>query len=80
MAFSDRVVLEAWKRANGRCECERTTHAHLGRCFRQLSWNSRGKDTNDGWEAHHVTAGGPDTLSNCEILCQDCHKKTGTYG
>jgi 5-methylcytosine-specific restriction endonuclease McrA len=34
-----------------------------------------------GWEAHHITAedaGGKDILSNCEILCQQCHKMTRT--
>lgn len=49
-----------------------------------LSYDNRGKDGAWGaWEAHHkvsVVAGGSDTLSNCEILCMDCHKKTGSYG
>ncbi len=80
MTFPDSVVQQAWDRAGGRCECRRTGHGHTGRCNRELRWNSRGKETAYGWEAHHVTAGGPDTLSNCEILCQDCHKKTRTYG
>lgn len=81
MAFSDEVILLAWTRAGGRCECTRTTHGHTGRCNKQLDWNARGKDWMPGcWEAHHITAGGPDTLSKCEILCCDCHKKTQTYG
>lgn len=80
MAFSESVVQQAWNRAGGKCECKRTTHGHTGRCNRALSWSSRGKESGMGWEAHHINANGPDTLSNCEILCQDCHKKTGTYG
>lgn len=36
-------------------------------------FNLRGNDYSPyGWEAHHktaVSAGGADTLSNCEILC-----------
>ncbi len=33
------------------------------------------------WEAHHkvaVASGGQDILSNCKVLCLDCHKKTYT--
>lgn len=84
MAFPQSIVDAAWKRAGGKCECTRSTHGHGGRCSKTLSYNNRGKDGAWGaWEAHHivsVAAGGKDTLSNCEILCLDCHKKTGTYG
>jgi hypothetical protein len=81
MAFSDGVVLLAWTRAGCRCECTRTTHGHTGRCPKPLVWNARNEDKMPGcWEAYHITAGGPDTLSNCEILCCDCHKQTQTYG
>lgn len=80
MAFSDEVVARAWAAAGGRCECTRTGHGHAGRCGKSLNRASRGSDSPQGWEAHHRTAGGPDTLGNCEILCQDCHKKTRTYG
>ena len=80
MSFSDSVVEQAWERAEGRCECRRSTHNHVGRCNKGLWKGSQGLETEHGWEAHHITAGGADTLSNCEILCQDCHKKTRTYG
>jgi hypothetical protein len=82
MAFPLSVVQEAWKRAGGRCECRRTSHNHpYNHCGKQLSWDNRGKDGAWGcWEAHHISAGGPDTVSNCEILCCDCHKRTSTYG
>ena len=73
MAFSSSVVLDAWKRAGGQCE----------RCDKQLTWENRGREGRGCWEAHHktsVTAGGSDTLSNCKILCFDCHTKTGTFG
>lgn len=33
-----------------------------------------------GWEPHHMSATDRGVLSNCEILCQECHKKTGTFG
>jgi len=28
----------------------------------------------------YVNADGADSLSNCEILCQKCHKNTQSYG
>ena len=85
MAFPLSVVEAAWRRSGGRCECQRSTCGHgYWRCGKQLDWNARGNDyAYGGWEAHHKTAaavGGPDTLSNCEILCISCHKNTGSYG
>ena len=82
MAFTLSVIESAWRRARDKCECKRSTHQHsYGRCNKQLVWANRGKEGSRGcWEAHHKTAGAPDTLSNCEILCCDCHKKTRSYG
>ena len=80
MAFPESLVQQAWNRAGGKSECRRTTHGHSGRCSRTLLWTNRGKETSYGWEAHHITAGGSDTLSNCEILCQDGHEQTRTFG
>ncbi len=73
MAFSLDVKLEAWKRAGGHCE----------RCGKQLAWANHKEGEWGAWEAHHkvaVASGGQDTLSNCKVLCLDCHKKTYTYG
>ena len=75
MSFPEEVVTIAWDRAGpplnrtgGRCE----------RCGKTLSWKNRGIDGAWGaWEAHHKTsvdADGSNTLSNCEILCLNCHK------
>ncbi len=80
MTFPEDVVKDAWKRAGEKCECERTSCGHSGRCNKPLSWDKRGKESEDGWEAHHRESTGPDTLDNCEILCQDCHKNTGSFG
>lgn len=84
MAFSETIVLKAWERAGGKCECRRRTCGHAGRCNKQLVWENRGEEGQRGaWEAHHATAvasGGADILSNCEILCLECHKNTGSYG
>ena len=67
MAFPDSVVEAAWKRLGERCECRRSTCGHAGRCSAVLSWTVRGLDRllGGGWEAHHVTADGPDIASNC---------------
>lgn len=78
--FSLSVVQDAWRRAGGKCECRRKTCGHIGRCNKQLEWSKRGSESPGGWEAHHIDANGPDTLSNCEILCQACHKNTITFG
>ena len=84
MAFPESIVKKAWDRAGGKCECLRKTCGHPGRCNKQLVWDNCGKEGRRGaWEAHHRTAvasGGDDTLSNCEILCIECHKNTGSYG
>jgi len=77
MAFPDSVVEDAWKRAGGRCECRRHSHKHpYVRCNKELVWENRGRDGRGKWEAHHRSTTRGDTLSNCEILCWDCHSRT----
>jgi len=72
MSFPQSIIDQAWIDAKGKCE----------QCKKDLSKASRGKETEVGWEAHHKTKTilGSDTLSNCKILCQSCHKKTRSYG
>jgi len=69
--FSEDTKADALARAGGQCECERTGHDnHLGRC------TSRGP-----FQYHHRTAeasGGDNSLSNCEVLCERCHKQIPT--
>lgn len=79
-AFPQSVVDQAWERSGGKCECQRSTCGHSKRCNKALYKGSRGLDSAMGWEAHHINSNGPATLSNCEILCQECHKNTGSYG
>lgn len=81
MAFSNEVVKKAWVRAGGKCECRRVSHKHYYiRCNKELVWGNRGRKGRGAWEAHHINSNGGDTLSNCEILCWDCHKNTGSFG
>ena len=74
MAFPDKVVRDVWNIHNGRCGCFNTTHGHLGICYKPLIWENRGKVGEGGWEAHHIRSDGPDTHTNCEILCLECYE------
>ncbi len=77
MAFSEVVVVQAYQRAGGRCECTRTTHGHDGRCANTLVSSKRGEEGKGAWEAYHKDGDSTnDSYSNCEILCWDCHKQT----
>ena len=81
MAFSDETIIQAWSRAGTRCECRRITHDHLFyRCPKQLYIENRGREGSGAWEAHHTNGTGGDSLSNCEILCWSCYKKTQSLG
>ena len=73
MAFSNEVLLQAWRRAGGYCE----------QCSEKVTWALRGSELGGGWEADHhvpVSDGGSDRLDNCRILCTPCHKATPSYG
>jgi hypothetical protein len=74
MAFSEDVKARAYLRSTGQCECRRSTCdvGHSGRCTKTLTATSG--------EYHHIVAGGDDTLSNCEYLCEPCHEATISYG
>ena len=76
MAFPESVIDQAWKRSGGKCECKRTSHGHASPHGKQLVKSNQGREGIGAWEAHHINANGGDVLSNCEILCWDCHKKT----
>lgn len=78
--FPEFVVLQAWYRSQGSCECELLKCIHQGQCGSSLVWNYRGVDIPGGWEAHHRDSTGLGTLANCQILCQPCHKNTESYG
>ena len=40
----------------------------------------RGREVPGGWGAHHLDSNGSAVLSNCQSLCQACHKATWSYG
>ena len=77
MSFSEMTKDQAYARSGGQCECRRQDGLHYGRC------STRVPRRGPGVEYHHVHAdrlGGPDTLSNCEVLCPRCHAATASYG
>jgi len=77
MAFSEDTIIKAWNNSGGRCECRRKTHNHpYGRFPKILVFKNRGRYGRGCWEAHHISATGGDGLSNCEILCWECHSAT----
>lgn len=65
MAFSKETKQEALEKADYKCEC----------CGKKVTM-----ETCEAHHEHSVRAGGGDELSNCKILCIDCHKKTRSYG
>jgi hypothetical protein len=71
MPFPDSIKQAAYERAGGRCECTRGHEGQMnvfhrgGRCPTNVPQSG-------GWEAHYVSAGGGDTLENCEVLCARC--------
>lgn len=76
MAFTEETVKKAWNRADGKCECNRASHEHSGRCSDLLVWGNRGREGLGAWEAHHKDGNSNnDSLANCEILCWECHEE-----
>jgi hypothetical protein len=76
MAFSEEVKRDAFARSAGFCECTKSEHRHhFSKCFALL--------TTANLQFHHLTApsdGGSDDLSNCGVVCHECHVGTNSYG
>jgi len=56
MAFTESIILEAWRRSGSRYECEREGHGHAGRCGVKLLASLRGGELGGGWDAVRRTA------------------------
>jgi hypothetical protein len=75
MSFPESVILEAWTRSYGRCECTKEGHHHSGRCNHGVHWDRRGTDLPGGWEAVRKSSRLKTvTLENCEIRCIACQR------
>ena len=65
MVFSDTTKAAAFAYAGYKCQrCGKSLTMHTARFHHKTS----------------VRAGGSDGLANCEVLCQDCHEETQSYG
>jgi hypothetical protein len=75
MAFAEGVVLEAWQRSLGRCQCTARGHGHQGRCNGEVEWGFRAADTLGGWFPMRKVSWDTDVLGNCEIRCSSCWRQ-----
>jgi len=76
MPITDAMVLEAWKKAGGRCECSRLSHNHTYVCCaRLLKWDLQGQNVPGGWQPNYHTGFSSGTLLGCEILCISCFQR-----
>ncbi len=78
MQFSERTMREAWRLAQGRCECQREGHGHAGRCNLELRWDRRGFLGEGGWQADRWD--GDDAPENYEVLCMACYEAAHRRG
>ena len=78
MAFSNITVETCFNNAGGKCECTRSSPNHPWvKCGTRLVWENRNRSGKGAWETHHKDGNTDnDYLSNCEILCWDCHSRT----
>jgi hypothetical protein len=77
MPFSGKTVMAAFRRASGRCECDRDPCGHAGRCPALLKYEDQTKLAG-AWRANYkipVRSSGNDGLENCEILCPACYRE-----
>lgn len=76
MSISEMMVLKAWEKAGGRCECARFSHNHTYvRCARLLKWEMKGQSSLGGWMPsfhNSLSSGAP---LSCEILCTKCYQQ-----
>jgi len=67
MEFPQSIKQQALIRSRGKCECQRTTHQHSGRCNVEFGSN---------WYVHSKTSMRSKediSLVNSEVLCLTCH-------
>ncbi|MDP4219456.1 MAG: hypothetical protein Q8916_02720 [Bacteroidota bacterium] len=74
MEFTQAIKNQAFTRSRGKCECQRTTHGHAGRCNAKLAGD---------WHVHSkISLRSKDdlSLSNSEVLCGACHRARQLLG
>jgi hypothetical protein len=76
MPVPEMLILRAWEKSGGRCECRRWSHSHpYERCTRLLIYERRGEAGEGGWAPRFRTSPSNETALDCEILCLECHQK-----
>jgi hypothetical protein len=76
MSVSELMLLRAWEKSGGRCECHRWSHSHpYVRCPRLLIYGHRGEPREGGWSPRFRASPSNENTLECEILCLDCHQK-----
>lgn len=54
----------------------RVTHGHTTPHNKRLSYGNRGREGWGAWEAHSISGLHKPSVSDCQILCWDCHCAT----
>jgi hypothetical protein len=73
--FSTETINRCWELAQGRCECQREDHGHVGRCGKSLVRGHYGALGDGGWFAVPWDVPGSDAADNCEALCLECYEQ-----
>jgi len=73
MLSSESLLIQAWRRSAGKCECTKVAHKHEGgRCNAELLWTIREGKLDSGCVVAWKTTLGMHILTNCEIRCAKC--------
>jgi hypothetical protein len=76
MTVPEMMVLQAWEKAGGQCECRRFSHGHpYVRCTNRLVYEMRGSHERGGWAPRFQRSPTTGTTLSCEILCMDCFEQ-----
>lgn len=76
MILPQSLILEAWNKAEAKCQCSDPAHNHYNiRCKKPLEWEFRGKaEMRGSWDIHGYTGYGPGKDKTFEILCCECYR------
>jgi hypothetical protein len=76
MAFSEDIILKAYSRSKGYCECNDVSHNHHNhKCDSVISFEKEGKRGWGGYKAVKIDRNGRYTYENCILICWKCFIK-----
>jgi len=73
--FKPGIIVSAWNRSQGRCECSIPAHEHGPRCNKPLQWHMKDREGQGGWVAMERSMGAAPNLVNCIVMCNECKRK-----